>query len=103
MSKYQGHCPECVSDDWDWANVGIEGAILCVNCGHIYNSIKPPKPRVKPWREITKGQIDDCLSNSDNYDFAWAIEHICRLNNGYPPHENFKPEVSGSLKWSTSK
>lgn len=99
MSKYQGHCPECGSDDWDWANVGIEGAILCVNCGHIYNSIKKPAP----WVEITKGQIDDCLSNSDNYDFAWAIEHICRLNNGYPAHENFKPEISGSIKWSKPK
>ncbi len=38
--KYQGFCPECDSDDWDWANVGIEGAILCVNCGHVYPSLK---------------------------------------------------------------
>jgi len=88
--KYQGFCPECGSDDWDWANIGIEGAILCCNCGHIYNSIKQPKF----WKELTKGQIDECLKHSDNYDFAWAIEHICRLNNGYPPHENFKEEWS---------
>ena len=79
MSKYQGHCPECGSDDWDHANVGIEGIILCVNCGHLYNSIKKPQP----WVEITKGQIDECLKHSDNYDFAWAIEAMCKKNNGY--------------------
>lgn len=85
MSKYQGHCPECNSDDWDWANVGVPLGVLCVNCGHIYQSIKPPKEGVKPreWREITKGQIDDCLNHSDNYDFAWAIEAVCKQNNGY--------------------
>lgn len=99
MTKYQGYCPECNSDDWDWANVGIEGAILCCNCGHVYPSLKRDHTP-KEWVEITKGQIDDCLKHSDNYDFAWAIEHVCRLNNGYPAHENFKPEVSGSIKWS---
>jgi len=35
------------------------------------------------WVEITKGQIDDCLKHSDNYDFAWAVEAICKQNNGY--------------------
>jgi hypothetical protein len=81
-------CPQCKSFDWDWANVGIPEAVQCCDCGFIYNHVK------KPWVEITKGQIDDCLKHSDNYDFAWAIEHICRLNNGYPPHENFKEEWS---------
>jgi hypothetical protein len=71
-------------------------------CGEIYMMKDTTKP-AKPWVEITKGQIDECLKHSDNYDFAWAIEHICRLNNGYSPHENFKPEVSGSLKWRTPK
>ena len=89
-------CPKCACKWWNYSNVGLPNAMECRDCGYIY-----PKPR--EWVEITKGQIDDCLKHSDNYDFAWAIEHICRLNNGYPPHENFKPEVSGSLKWSTSK
>lgn len=38
---------------------------------------------VKTWVEITKGQIDDCLKHSDNYDFAWSIEAVCKQNNGY--------------------
>jgi hypothetical protein len=99
------NCPECGSNEWDHANVGLIDAIVCTNCGEIYmmkDETTKPNEWVKPreWREITKGQIDECLKHSDNYDFAWAIEHICRLNNGYPPHENFKPEVSGSIKWS---
>ena len=93
-------CPKCVSNDWDHANVGLIGAIVCTNCGEIYMMEDKTVTKPKEWVEITKGQIDDCLQHSDNYDFAWAIEHICRLNNGYPPHENFKPEVSGSIKWS---
>jgi len=92
-------CPKGKSIDWDWANIGFTDAKQCLDCGEIYFEGKTDKP----WVEITKGQIDDCLKHSDNYDFAWAIEHICRLNNGYPPHENFKPEVSGSIKWSTPK
>jgi hypothetical protein len=87
-------CPACGRDNWTWANVGLPHAVLCTDCGFVYSAPQ------KPWVEITKGQIDECLKHSDNYDFAWAIEHICRLNNGYPPHKNFKPEVSGSLKWS---
>ena len=85
-------CPKCTSNDWDHANVGLIGAIICTNCGEIYMIKDDTKP--KEWVEITKVQIDECLKHSDNYDFAWAIEHICRLNNGYPPHENYKPEWS---------
>jgi len=98
-------CPRCNSKAWDHANVGLIGAVICTDCGEIYmmDEKRVLMKEDKPWIEITKGQIDDCLKHSDNYDFAWAIEHICRLNNGYPPHENFKPEVSGSLKWSTPK
>ena len=85
--NYELVCPSCGSNQWDLAKVGLSNAILCLHCGHIYNATPPQKP----WVEITKGQIDECLKHSDNYDFAWAIEHICRLNNGYPPHENYKP------------
>lgn len=86
-------CPKCGSKDWGLSNTGLPHALECLDCGEVYSS-------KGEWVEITKGQIDDCLQHSDNYDFAWAVEHICRLNNGYPPHENFKPEVSGSIKWS---
>ena len=87
-------CPKCDSNDWDHANVGLIGAIVCTNCGEIYMMKEQETTKPKEWVEITKGQIDDCLQHSDNYDFAWAIEHICRLNNGYAPHENYKPEWS---------
>lgn len=88
-------CPKCGSNAWDHANVGLIGAIVCTNCGEIYMMKEQETTTTKPeWKEITKGQIDECLKHSDNYDFAWAIEHICRLNNGYPPHENYKPEWS---------
>jgi hypothetical protein len=97
------NCNKCGCAEWVWANIGFTHAKQCTDCGEIYiGNItgKIDKPCVKPWIEITKGQIDECLQHSDNYDFAWAIEHICRLNNGYPPHENFKPEASRSIKWS---
>ena len=29
-------CPKCSSNDWDHANVGLIGAIVCTNCGEIY-------------------------------------------------------------------
>ena len=29
-------CPKCGSNDWDHANVGLIGAIVCTNCGEIY-------------------------------------------------------------------
>ena len=81
------NCPKCRSIDWDWANIGLTDAKQCLDCGEIYFSGTAGKPWVKPWREITKGQIDECLSTmlkrNDNYDFAWAIEAICKQNNGY--------------------
>lgn len=75
-------CPACGRDNWDWANVGLHHAVQCTDCGFVYSAPQ------KPWKEITKGQIDDCLKHSDNYgstpyDFAWAIEAICKKNNGY--------------------
>lgn len=72
-------CNKCGSIDWDWANIGIQGAKQCLDCGEIYFT----GTAGKPWVEITKGQIDDCLKHSDNYDFAWAIEAVCKQNNGY--------------------
>lgn len=35
------------------------------------------------WVELTKGQIDDATAHSDNHDFAWEIEAICKRNNGF--------------------
>lgn len=29
-------CPKCGSNDWDYANVGLIGAIVCTDCGEIY-------------------------------------------------------------------
>jgi len=72
-------CPKCKHDDYVLAPIGIEGAKQCTDCGEIYFTGEADKP----WVEITKGQIDDCLKHSDNYDFAWAIEAICKRNNGY--------------------
>jgi hypothetical protein len=78
-------CPKCNNPDYVLAPIGIEGAKQCTDCGEIYFSGEAGKPWIKPhaWREITKGQIDECLKHSDNYDFAWAIEAICKKNNGY--------------------
>ena len=72
----------------DWANIGLTDAKQCTDCGEIFFTGEAGKPWVKPWREITKGQIDECLKHSDNYaarlyDFAWSIEAICKKNNGY--------------------
>lgn len=30
------NCPKCNSNEWDHANVGLIGAIVCTNCGEIY-------------------------------------------------------------------
>lgn len=76
------YCPKCHSEAWDWAPIGINEAKQCTECGELFFSGSADKVG-KPWREITKGQIDDCLKHSDNYDFAWAIEAICKKNNGY--------------------
>jgi len=93
LNKCPTHkCYKCGSDEWDWANIGFTGAKQCTDCGEIFFEGTAGKPWVKPWREITKGQIDsvsvDCLKHSDNYaarlyDFAWAIEAVCKKNNGY--------------------
>jgi hypothetical protein len=75
-------CPKCGSKDWGLSNVGLPHALECLDCGEVYSS-------KGEWREITKGQIDSvCLKRSDNYaerlyDFAGAIEAICKQNNGY--------------------
>jgi hypothetical protein len=29
-------CPVCQSPDWDYANVGLIGAIVCTDCGELY-------------------------------------------------------------------
>lgn len=51
MSK----CPKCTSNDWDHANVGLIGAIVCTNCGEIY--------MMKDETKMTNDQtiIDDVL------------------------------------------
>jgi hypothetical protein len=29
-------CPNCKSTNWDHANVGLIGAVICTDCGEIY-------------------------------------------------------------------
>lgn len=72
------NCPKCNSEAWENANIGVEYAVQCTDCGYVY----PITPK-KPWKEITKGQIDYATREADNYDFAWEIEAICKANNGY--------------------
>lgn len=36
-------CPKCGSDDWDWANIGFGNALVCTDCGHIYNGSSKPR------------------------------------------------------------
>lgn len=69
-------CPKCGCLDWGLSNTGMPNALECLDCGEVYSA-------KGEWVEITKGQIDDCLKHSDNYDFAWAIEAMCKKNNGY--------------------
>jgi hypothetical protein len=75
-------CPKCGAKAWGLSNVGLPHALECLDCGEVYSS-KGEWVKPREWREITKGQIDDCLKHSDNYDFAWSIEAICKRNNGY--------------------
>lgn len=70
-------CELCERTDFIWSNVGLPDVLECTHCGTI-TSVPP-----KPWIEITKGQIEDCFKHSDNFDYAWAIEAICKQNNGY--------------------
>jgi len=84
-------CPKCGAKAWGVSNVGLPHALECLDCGEVYLS-KGEWVKPREWREITKGQIDsvsvDCLKHADNYaarlyDFAWAIEAVCKQNNGY--------------------
>lgn len=68
MSKYQGFCPECGSDDWDWANVGVPLGVLCVNCGYIYQSINKKE-------ELTMGQR---VVFNIEYKGIWLEVHVKR-------------------------
>ena len=95
MSKYQGYCPECNSDDWDWANVGIEGAILCVNCGHIYNSVKDKTMTESEFEDLfDKGELDSQFADfiCNRYD-AWNKEHMLRLWEDEGVYADFKDSM----------
>jgi len=78
MSKYQGYCPECGSDDWDWANVGLPDAILCVNCGHIYNSVKGELT-------MTESEFETKFDNGD-LDCAFC-DFICERYDAWDKHK----------------
>jgi hypothetical protein len=95
MSKYQGHCPECGSDDWDWANVGIEGAILCVNCGNIYNSIKDKTMNESEFEDKFDNGYLDCdfaMFISERYD-AWAKHQMLSYWEDPDAYQEFKDSM----------
>jgi len=71
-------CNKCGSIEWDWANIGIEGAILCVNCGHIYNSIKG---------ESTMSE-EEFETKFDNGDLDCAFcDFICERYDAWDKHK----------------
>jgi predicted nucleic-acid-binding Zn-ribbon protein len=82
MNKYQGHCPKCGSDDWDWTNIGFTDAILCVNCGHIYNSVKGELTMTESeFNDLfDRGELDSQFADfiCNRYD-AWNKEKMLRL------------------------
>jgi transcription elongation factor Elf1 len=70
-------CPKCGSKDWDHANVGLIGAIVCTNCGEIY--MMEDKTTMKTYNvyvEDTNGNyMDDYTLEANNEDHAYDLAY----------------------------
>jgi len=89
-------CPQCNSNDWDYANVGVPKAILCTNCGYIYGKgTKNMKnltvlygsiifdedgdaiiKRIEGLEHIEAGSIDDCLEIAEHNSRFYGGDYI---------------------------
>ena len=59
-------CFRCGSIDWDHANVGLIGAIVCTNCGKIYT--------MEEKHTMTESEFEQRFDNGDlDCDFAMFI------------------------------
>ena len=77
------HCPECNSESWDHANVGLIGAIVCTNCGEIY-MMKEQETKTMTESEFEnlfdRGEFDCEFAQwiSETYD-AWGKHQMLAL------------------------
>lgn len=58
------NCPKCTSNEWDHANVGLPNALVCLDCGIVYNA-----------------QIDRKWTNLNDDDFKEICEKF-RVSHG---------------------
>ena len=66
-------CPKCNSNEWDHANVGLIGAIVCTNCGEIYMMKDETKMKKKFKVIATMYTKLICEIEAENMDEAWEI------------------------------
>jgi len=89
-------CYKCGSDDWDWANIGFSDAILCVNCGHIYNSVKGKETMTESeFNDLfDRGELDSQFADfiCNRYD-AINEEHMLRLWEDEGVYADFKDSM----------
>ena len=93
-------CPKCNSNDWDHANVGLIGAIVCTNCGEIY-MLEEQKTTMKTYNvyvEDTNGNyMDDYTLEAENEDHAYDLAYE---RHNYAPVtvyiDDEKPSMDGS-------
>lgn len=74
-------CPKCGSNDWDHANVGLIGAIVCTNCGEIYMMEDKTTMTVEEFEAKFDNGDFDCefaMWISETYD-AWGKHQMLAL------------------------
>ena len=70
-------CPKCNSNDWDHANVGLIGAVICTACGEIY--------MLKDKTTMTEEDFDTKFDNGD-LDCAFC-DFICERYDAWDKHK----------------
>lgn len=93
MTKYQGHCPECGSDEWDYANVGLPKALVCLNCGCLYGDQKK-MTELEFECKFENGDLDCdfAMFISEHYD-AWAKHQMMSYWEDPDAYQEFKDSL----------
>jgi hypothetical protein len=87
-------CPKCRSPNWDYANVGLPYALVCLDCGNVYSTGNKTMTEEDFETKFDNGDLDCDYADfiCERYD-AWNKEHMLRLWDDEGVYASFKDSL----------
>lgn len=85
-------CPKCNSPDWDYGNVGVPNALVCLDCGYLFGDKTMTESEFESKFESGDLDCDFAMFISERYD-AWNKHQMLSYWDDPDAYQKFKDSM----------